>query len=211
MEVHFSENLEEHVDRLNHIMESIPRFGVSLLTGSNGSGKSLIRSQLTFTFAKQDGKLKDGKIEKGYRPIASISMQLRTSSNPEWSALSSIMQDTSWVPTSSNTFHLIEGVLKTEKFIIIDEPEIGMSDETVMGLVDHLNGFIDNKPDVGLMVITHNRYIVENLHSTHFFNCDGFYTKEDWLNRKLVKTDLKKLEENKLFFYIRDLNKKKKK
>jgi len=32
---------------------------------------------------------------------------------------------------------------------------------------------------------------------------DGL-TKDEWLNREVVPTDLKELEENELFFYIRD-------
>jgi hypothetical protein len=202
---HFSENIEAHVDGLVDIMNKIPSKGVTILTGSNGSGKSLIRNQFIFQLAKRAGI--DIKNYKG--KIGSVSMQKRTESNPEWSALSSCMHDTSWTPTSLNTIDLIDELLiKDFEYYVIDEPEIGMGEEVVMSLVDYLNDKISEHSERGYLVITHNRYIVENLNADNFFNCDGIKTKEEWINRPLVKADLKILKENKLFDYIRDKNKK---
>lgn len=77
---------------------------------------------------------------------------MRTSSNPAFGALSSAMMDNEASPTSLNTFDLIQGVfqasglykevkedevraLSETGYIILDEPEIGMAEETVMALV----------------------------------------------------------------------------
>ncbi len=202
---HFSKDLEGHVDRLVKIMEKIPIKGVSILTGSNGSGKSLIRTQFIFYLARR--KKKDVKDMKGQ--LGSVSMQLRTSSNAEWGALSGAMRDTEWIPTSLNTFDLIKGLLdKNYPFVIIDEPEIGMGEELIMSLCDYLNEELAKHPNRGFLIITHNRYLVQNLNYKKFFNCDGIKTKEDWLNRPMEKADLKVLEENVLFDFIRDRNKK---
>ena len=203
---HFSRHLKKHVDGLVSIMENIPSKGVSVLTGSNGSGKSLIRTQFIFYLARR--KNKEAKDMRG--ELGSVSMQLRTSSNPEWGALSGAMRDTEWIPTSLNTFDLIKGLLEKDfPFVIIDEPEIGMGEELIMSLCDYLNQELAKYPKRGFLIITHNRYLVENLKYENFFNCDGLKTKEEWLNRPLKKANLKILEENKLFDYIRNKNKKK--
>lgn len=203
---HFSENIEQHVDNLSDIMDSIPSKGITILTGSNGSGKSLIRNQFIFRLAQRAGV--EVKNFKG--KLGSVSMQKRTESQPEWGALSSVMHDTPWLPTSQNTLDLIDRVIDSSfEYIIIDEPEIGMGEEIVMALVEHLNEKFKEHTDKGFMVITHNRYIVEHLKHDNFFNLDGIKTKEDWLNRPLVKADLNILRENKLYFYLRDKQKEK--
>lgn len=86
---HFSKDLETHTERLKQIMTKIPMKGVSVLTGSNGSGKSLIRSQFIFYLARR--KKKDPKKMSGV--LGSVSMQLRTSSNSSWGALSGAMSN----------------------------------------------------------------------------------------------------------------------
>lgn len=203
---HFSENLEQHVDNLTDIMYKIPSVGVTVLTGSNGSGKSLIRNQFIFTLAQRAGV--EAKDFKG--KLGSVSMQKRTESQPEWGAMSNVMHDTPWLPTSQNTIDLIDRLLeKSFEYMIIDEPEIGMGEELIMSLTDYLNEKFAENLTKGFMVITHNRYMVEHLNYDNFFNLDGIETKEGWLNRPLVKADLEKLRENKLYFYLRDKQKKK--
>ena len=195
---------EEQIDRLIQIIESVPLDGkITILTGSNGSGKSLIRKQILFEISRKTGK------EKG-KCVASTSLESRTSSNPEWGALSSIMQDDGWMPSSFETLKKIKGLLNVkDRYIIIDEPELGMGEETVMALVNFLNESFSNLDEsiLGVMIITHNRYIVSNLRHDHFANTDGIKTSEEWLNRELIPTDLEALSENKLFFAIRDRQK----
>jgi hypothetical protein len=205
---HFSKDLETHVNRLVKIMGKIPAKGVSVLTGSNGSGKSLVRTQFIFYLARK--KKKDPKNMRGI--LGSVSMQLRTSSNSEWGALSGAMRDTEWIPTSLNTFHLINGLLEKDfEYIIIDEPEIGMGEELIMSLCDFLNKAFEKNPNRGFLIITHNRYLVYNLKSDKFFNCDGIKTKQEWIDRPMGKADIKILEKNALFDFIRDRNNKEKK
>lgn len=115
------------------------------------------------------------------------------------------MRDTEWLPTSLNTFDLIKGLLSKDfQYIIIDEPEIGMGEELIMSLVDYLNRELGKNLNRGFLIITHNRYLVENLNYKKFFNCDGIKTKEEWLTRPMKKANLKILEDNSLFFHIRD-------
>lgn len=198
-------NYDDHIDSLLDIVRDIDLDGkITLLTGSNASGKSLIRKQLAFGVAKKLGK----DSPKGL--VAGTSLEARTASNPEWGALSRIHADSEWMPSSFETFSNIERVLKIEnQYLVIDEPELGMGEETVMALVQFLNDLIASKPKIlGMMIITHNRYIVENLNFDVFKNTNGIKTKEDWLNRELIPTDLELLKANPLFAEIRKREKK---
>jgi hypothetical protein len=170
----------------------------------------MIRKQLIFILA-QDKNI-DPKETKGL--IVSTSMDARTGSNPEFGGLSGIMRDTEWIATSQDTFSNLQGLFSTvEKdnskceYIVIDEFEIGCGEETVLALSQFLN---DNLIDLigrgkirGAMIITHSRIGVENLIFDNFVNIEGL-TKDEWLNRKIIPTDLIKLDSNELFFYIRD-------
>ena len=92
-----------------------------------------------------------------------------------------------------------------EKFyFIIDEPEIGMSRESQLGIARYiLDKYIENKDKIyGMLVITHSETIVEELKDTCvFLNLDGINDIDSWLNREIVPTDfeLLKQESDELF------------
>lgn len=184
--------------------------GVTILTGNNGSGKSVIRKQLPFAF-KDLYNLNDVKETSGW--VLSTSMDARTGSNAEWGALSGIMNDTSWVATSQNTLHSIKGLLdsaeKSEKvkYVVIDEYEIGCSEETIVALAQYISQRIQklltDKKIIGAMIITHSRIGCEHIQFDHFVNIEG-RTYEEWKNREIIPTDLEELDANELFYYIRD-------
>ena len=115
--------VEENIKRLQTILDSIKPNKITVLTGSNGSGKSLIRKQLCFRLSK--------KIENSdyRRLVAEVSMQKRTESVADWGALSTCMHDVSWIPTSCSTYDLINSMFNTflkedssKRYLIIDEP-----------------------------------------------------------------------------------------
>jgi len=202
---------EKTIERYNRMVDSFQNLdpkGITVLTGTNGSGKSLIRKQLPFA-VKDWYDLKDVSETQGM--IKSTSMDARTGSNPEWGGLSGIMRDTEWVATSQNTYYALKGVFnaitdKRTKYLVIDEFEIGCSEETVLAFVKYINKELKKalkKNLEGAIIITHSRLAVKNLKFDYFVNLDGL-TKDEWLNREVVPTDLKELEENELFFYIRD-------
>lgn len=187
-------NVIDHVDSLIEIAENIEPYKITILTGSNGAGKSLIR--------KIVGPRISEKLERDQNQniVAQTSMQQRTESRPDFGALSGIMRDTDWSPTSLETIRKIKGLVKncSDRYIVIDEPEIGMGEETVMGLIQYLNKTLkslmkDNKC-LGVMVITHSRLIVQHLKVDNFVNIDGL-TKDKWLNRIVEPVDLEDLEE----------------
>lgn len=185
--------------------------GVTILTGNNGSGKSLIRKQLPFKIKEHLG-FKDISETKGM--VVSTSMDLRTSSNPDWGALSGVMRDTEWIATSQNTLHSIRGLLKScmeskgKKYIVIDEYEIGCSEETIVSLARLISSEIESLMKegkiFGAMIITHSRIGMREIKHDYFINLNGL-SEEEWLNREIVPTDLDELERNELFFYIREI------
>jgi ABC-type multidrug transport system ATPase subunit len=188
---------EEQYDRIFDIYDAIPLTGVSLLTGANGSGKSFVRKVLAVRVNKE---LKKGK-------LVHSSQELRTGSFSELGAFSGFARDLPWLPTSQSTLSLIDSLPTEDSYLVLDELEIGFSEETIMALVDYLNEWLATCKAVGVLVITHNRYVAEHLKHDHFFNLDGYATLQEWLGRELVPTNLDDLRENKLFEYIRDITK----
>lgn len=221
---------DDKVSNLVNIIEGIDPSGFMILTGTNGGGKSLIRSQFGLKYQKDI----DNNPTK--RKCKSISMQLRTSSNSEWGAFSSAMHDNESTPTSLNTFQLIEGVFKAAGlfkenvpgtvrpysdtgFIIIDEPEIGLSEEMILALCGYLLEMIPKLKDekIGLMIITHSRLVVEMMSyvppgiysasewekEMKFINLDGL-SRIAYLERNVVPANLDLLRANYLFDAVRN-------
>ncbi len=185
--------VDEQVERIRDVLWEIPLdSSIKLLTGKNGSGKSLIRNQLINRVSKEcSGKL------------IHTSQELRTTSNPSLGALSGIFHDNPLLPTSLTTIYHIENACNTAKdgdnMLVIDEPEIGCGEETVLALCKWLNEDIfKNKIKAGILIITHNRYLIKNLKYNHFYNLDGYKTKKEWIERKIKPTNLKKLKLNRL-------------
>lgn len=192
-------NCEKHIDRLTDIIKEIDYTKSTILTGSNASGKSLIRKQIGFQLEEILGR----------KPkIKSSSMERRTTNNSSWGALSSAMLDTAWLATSYNSIKMIKDLINVQDdadYLVFDEPEIGCSAEVQLGICKYINENV-TKP---FMVITHSDYIINNLEYDEFINIDG-YTKNEYLNRDVEIITLEMLEEkqNKLFSYIQKLNKK---
>lgn len=184
----------DHIDNLVETVHSINLNKVTILTGGNGSGKSMVRKQMVFTTK-----------EAGMR-LASTSLESRTTSKAELGEWAGVNRDLGWLPSSVATLDQIDGVLtlpgvSVDAFAVIDEPELGMGEETVMALVEFLNELISNRPAniKGVLVITHNRYVVEHLKHDEFYNLNGYETAQQWLNRPLVPTNIATLRENALF------------
>ena len=188
--------IEDQFDAILDVYNNIPMDGsISILTGSNGSGKSFIRQQLNFR----------DEVRRAKKKIAHCSMQLRTGLG---GAESAFTHDLGFDPTSVNTLNFIQVVSRSIHggFMVLDEIEVGCSEETLMGMVDWINGHIREaiKDTLGCMVITHSPYVVRNLKFDHWFNLDGYKTPEDWLGRQIVAVDIEKLRKDAhdLFRYI---------
>jgi predicted ATPase len=218
-----SEHIGNHIDRIIDVAESIEPGKVTVLTGSNSSGKSVIRKLLGFKMMEKLG------LDKS--PVATISMEKRTngSSSMLGTGLEHIMSDLPWDSTSNTSVHNVVSMMNSlvikedersrdnkKVFIVIDEIEIGMSREMQVGICNYLNEIFEKYIDncYGVVVITHSETIVKNLKHDVFLNIDGM-TEDEWLNREIVPITPQQISEwsMALFRGIRDRtaeNKKKK-
>jgi len=185
---------------LNIKKSSLDNCRVLVVVGGNASGKSFLRRLLS-AFIRQ--YYKDKKEEVG---VVSISQEMRTSQNI---GNVFVYGSEDWEATGLITCNSVVGVLRNirenggwgKNVIVIDEPEIGLSDETQSALAIHVREQIENWPDnlVGIVVMTHSRYFMRELNKVEGFkmlDLDGKYkTVDDWVNRKVVPVDLNTLEE----------------
>ena len=198
-------NINEHIDNIINIAESIELNKVTILTGGNGCGKSVVRKLLTSIIKEKVKAIYNEEINSPL--VASVSMETRTASRPDFYALSSMMHDLPWTATSVNTIRLIRNLcnsllnkssekIKDKRFIVLDEIEIGLSEEVLLGLCNYLNDAFDKTKDktLGVLVITHNRDVAERLNHDKFLNLEGL-TKGEWLNREIRPVSLDDLDE----------------
>lgn len=188
------EKEEERFNNILKLVRTLPLDQISILTGKNGSGKSLLRRLLSIR-AKKEGEL-----------VVHSSQELRTSSHPMLGAFSSFASDVDWLPTSLNTLNIISSLPLEDNFLVLDELEIGCSEETILAITLWLNEWLPEQHIKGSLVITHSRHIVENLNYDNWFNLEGM-TQEEWINRPIKPTDLEQLKENSLGKYITYLKK----
>ena len=170
---------EQYLDDLVDIIDSIDCTKITILTGRNAGGKSLIRKLMSGKARKQSGK---DKIR-----IPHASQQLRTEVNPELGALGSFAHDLEWLATSTSTISNIEKAFKVEgaDYLVIDEPEIGVGEELQLGLADWLNDKLVDYPK-GVLIICHSRLLVQNIKHNHFINLEGM-SFDEWTSRVPVK------------------------
>lgn len=180
----------------------------TIITGSNGSGKSVIRKSIRGKIEKEIGEEEVTRIGENHL-IASVSMERRTSNDGIMNIFNS---DTPWCPTSENTFHFIRGLLdnSTDHYIVIDEPEIGMSEEMQLLLCSYFNDKLAGLNSLGVLIITHSRTIVKNILHDQFINLDGM-TEDQWVNRipQVPTYTIEEFEEasHQLFLAIQKANK----
>lgn len=201
------EVIESHIQKIIEIVKGIKKNRLTILVGQNGCGKSLIRKQLGVRFSNEFN-------DSNKTHTKAVSMQLRTEQRAEYGALSTVMHDSSYVPTSLTSFNLVQSMMKcTENkisdYLILDEIEIGMSEESILGMskymLENIDTWVNNS--LGLLLITHSRVLVQELMSN--YDCDfvylGYneieYDYDKWLTRNLTPTDFEYLSEwsDKLF------------
>lgn len=205
-------NLDEHIEQLINLREKICLNEVTILTGDNATGKSVIRK----TLWQHINDLLGIKEEKSF--VSDISMERRTALHPGLGGGGVFLRDCGWTPTSMETYRFIKGIFQnlnddndkiSKRFIVLDEPEIGASKEVQKAFAKYINNFYDkihdNNKCYGLLVITHSDEIIKNLKCDNFLNIQGL-TKEEYLNREIKDIDLEEIDEFSLnlFKAIRD-------
>lgn len=188
---------DKHASRLKEIAFQVPINKLTILTGGNGRGKSFIRKILWQGIKSQLG------ITERKSVVSDCSMERRTGIHSHLGGLGVALRDREATPTSINTYEFIQGLVGCcGRFLVIDEPEIGMSEESQLGLANYLNSIKDDvlSRNYGLLVITHSRILVANVESDCFINIESL-TKDEWLNRVLIPTDLERVKEDALALF----------
>ena len=178
-----------HIEKILGYADAVKYGEITILTGPNGYGKSLLRKVLQI----------EGPDGKSYK-VASVSMSQRTNKNHDFDALGSMLMDQADDATSNHTCYITQQLLKSkdDRFLVIDEPEIGMGKEVLLGLIEVIKQGIQQHKDEGrfrgMMIITHSDFFIDNFEHDNFINLEGM-TYDAWKNRKIEAinpADLKK-------------------
>ena len=190
-------NTEERIERIIDVRDSIDFGKVTILTGRNGGGKSFIRKQIQLICKNES------------IPCWTVSMDQRAGFDSNGTGMMVFSRDCEWLPSSINTFDQMKdfGTKTHDTYGVLDEIEIGMSEESQYGVALYINKQLEEfrKNNRGLLIITHSRYIVKYVKADEFINLEGM-TKQEWLDREIVPTDFDSLDHDssKLFNALQD-------
>lgn len=184
---------DKQIELIKTCAESVNPNVVTVLTGKNGSGKSLVRKLIS-------GYLSEKLGTDPNKTVAAISMESRSQRKHDFDALCALGIDDPENPTGAESVNnvnmLVGNACKKDspRYIVIDEPEIGMGEELVMALCIKLNQMFNPLPEgcLGVLIITHNRYLVNNIEG-EFRNIEGM-DKDAWLTREIIPTDIEEFE-----------------
>lgn len=195
-------NTQQQINNICDVRDNIKLHETTILVGENGSGKSVVRKQLSLLLTK--------KTRNSNAKLKQVSMESRTGVDCIGMHL---MADASWEPTSCHTYNLITSLFKScfdneenkkkrliPYFFVIDELEIGMSRESQLAMCNYLKDTIPkiNKKSYGLLIITHSEFVVEQLKDVcNFMDLNNpKRTADEWINREIVPTDFEQLEKD---------------
>lgn len=189
MKKNYSEYAEQALDNIFRALEQIRANEITILTGENGTGKSLIRKVIKSRIAKQ---LNCDDIK-----VRAISMDLRAGINEFGSAENAFVKDLAWIATSMNSLDYVKRIVKaTNSYIILDEPEVGMGLNLQASIGEWLKDKLPTvlSENLGVLVITHSREIVKRVSEIgNFVNIQGL-SIETWLNQSPDAIDLEEFE-----------------
>lgn len=190
------------INNIRYVLNNIKPHNTTILVGENGSGKSVVRKQLSMIMPKKT-RNKNAKVKQ-------ISMEARVCTGGIESVF---LSETSWEPTSIHTYDMIVNLFKScfdnseykrkrliPNYFVIDEVEIGMSRESQLAVCNWLKEKIPeiNKKSYGLLIITHSEFVVEQLKDVcDFMDLNNLNrTADEWINREIIPTDFKQLNED---------------
>lgn len=186
----YTEWAEQTFQDILDALDQIKVGQIQVLTGDNGSGKSLIRKVLCTTLREREN---DNTIK-----VSDISMERRTGLHSELGGGGVFLRDTSWYATSSNSLGFLKSILNgiTNRFVVLDEPEIGMSQDLQLSVGKFLSDKLPTilKDNKGVLIITHSKELVRNLTVEHTFINIQKKTESEWLNETAKYIELDEFE-----------------
>ncbi len=187
---------DKQIEIIRELTHKVEPYKVTILTGKNGSGKSLVRKILSGNISKKCGT-------DIAHTVAAVSMESRSNRKFDFSALNSAGIDDPENPTGLESLHNLDMILgsftkDSPRYIVIDEPELGMGEEMVVAFANKLNSVFESLPEgcLGVMIITHSPTMIRLLKG-EFANMEGM-TREEWLNREIIPTDLEQFKQDSL-------------
>ena len=182
----YKEWAQEAYENILDALDQIKTGHVTILTGDNGTGKSLIRKVLCSSLRNQEN---DDTIK-----IADISMEKRTGLHAGLGGGGVFLRDVEWVATSDNSLSFLYSLLNSAKdrYLVLDEPELGMSQDLQKSIGIYLSKRIPEtmKENRGMLIITHSREFVRSLSVEHVFVNLQKKSEEEWLNESAKEIDL---------------------
>ena len=169
----------------------IDNTSLAIITGNNASGKSLLRKYISM-------RCEQVKIKKFH-----FSQQGRSAGGFERAMIysGSESEDSTGQISVSVVIRAFKQIQNNKEplIVVFDEPEIGLSEESQLGLAIYMKEQLKIAPEslLGTIVITHSRYFVGVLKDLpHKFFCFGEkYLAESWLNRGINPTDPQEIVE----------------
>ena len=182
----YKEWAQEAYENILDALDQIKTGHVTILTGDNGTGKSLIRKVLCSSLRNQEN---DDTIK-----ITDISMEKRTGLHAGLGGGGVFFRDVEWVATSDNSLSFLYSLLNSAKdrYLVLDEPELGMSQDLQKSIGIYLSKRIPEtmKENRGMLIITHSREFVRSLSVEHVFVNLQKKSEEEWLNESAKEIDL---------------------
>ena len=182
----YKEWAQEAYENILDALDQIKTGHVTILTGDNGTGKSLIRKVLCSSLRNQEN---DDTIK-----IADISREKRTGLHVGLGGGGVFLRDVEWVATSDNSLSFLYSLLNSAKdrYLVLDEPELGMSQDLQKSIGIYLSKRIPEtmKENRGMLIITHSREFVRSLSVEHVFVNLQKKSEEEWLNESAKEIDL---------------------
>ena len=182
----YKEWAQETYENILDALDQIKTGHVTILTGDNGTGKSLIRKVLCSSLRNQEN---DDTIK-----IDDISMEKRTGLHAGLGGGGVFLRDVEWVATSDNRLSFLYSLLNSAKdrYLVLDEPELGMSQDLQKSIGIYLSKRIPEtmKENRGMLIITHSREFVRSLSVEHVFVNLQKKSEEEWLNESAKEIDL---------------------
>jgi ABC-type branched-subunit amino acid transport system ATPase component len=152
------------------------------VTGSNASGKSLLR-RVFAAFCKEEHGVTVYHVSQEARATGGIQRAFIYGAE-DYEATGAISAKT-----------IVKGFATSRKandshLLLYDEPELGLSEEAELGVGRYIVEQMANKPEklAGIVALTHSRTIVKEMSTIanfQFLNLDGM-SLDAWLNREVV-------------------------
>ena len=182
----YKEWAQEAYENILDALDQIKTGHVTILTGDNGTGKSLIRKVLCSSLRNQEN---DDTIK-----IADISMEKRTGLHAGLGGGGVFFRDVEWVGPCATSLSFLYSLLNSAKdrYLVLDEPELGMSQDLQKSIGIYLSKRIPEtmKENRGMLIITHSREFVRSLSVEHVFVNLQKKSEEEWLNESAKEIDL---------------------